>query len=83
MNTGVAVTPGVTKGSTIKLTLFPVPEAQELKVPLLHSLLAVWAGEFEIVYDDKAVKEVEMVDDILSNICTSWTAFIFPHPIHD
>ena len=41
-NTGVVVTPGVTKAATIKKqTLFPVPEAQELKVLLLHSLLAV------------------------------------------
>ena len=72
LNTGVVVTPGVTQAATVKKqTLFPVPEAQEWKVPLLHSLLAVRAGEFEIMFDDEEIQEIEIVDDILGNICTS------------
>ena len=72
LNTGVVVTPGVTQAATVKKqTLFPVPEAEEWKVPLLHSLLAVRAGEFEIMFDDEEIQEIEIVDDILGNICTS------------
>ena len=72
MTTGVQVTPGVTQAATIKKhKMFPVPHGQLWKVPLLHSLLAVRAGEFNIMFDDEENQETEIVDDILGNICTS------------
>ena len=78
VNTGVQVIPGITKGYTVKKhRLFQVPELEKWKVPLLHSLLSVRAGEFEISFDDKNVgdddgeEESNMTDDILANICTS------------
>ena len=62
-----------------------MPELEKWKVPLLHSLLAVRAGEFEISFDDENIDsddetfdgadeeavEDNMTDDILANICTS------------
>ena len=78
VNTGVQVIPGITKGYTVKKhRLFQVSELEKWKVPLLHSLLSVRAGEFEISFDDKNVddddgeEESNMTDDILANICTS------------
>lgn len=72
VTTGVQVTPGVTQAATIKKhKMFPVPHGQLWKVPLLHSLLAVRAGEFNIVFDDEENQETEIVEDILGNICTS------------
>ena len=94
VNTGVQVIPGTTKAYSIKKQrLFKVPEPEKWKVPLLHSLLAVRAGEFEISFDDENIDgdydenfdgaddeavEDNMTDDILANICTS-RFLIFPH----
>ena len=52
---------------------FKVPELEEWKVPLLHSLLQVRAGDFEIKWDDDAADDEDMhgPDEILANICTS------------
>ena len=68
----------ITKGYTVKKhRLLQVPELEKWKVPLLHSLLSVRAGEFEISFDDKNIddddgeEESNMTDDILANICTS------------
>ena len=43
------------------------------KIPLLHSLLAVKAEEFEICFDDddEEVEEHDVANDILLNICCS------------
>ena len=70
--TGVQVTPGVTQAGAIKEhKLFPVPDDQKWKVPLLHSLLAVRAGEIQIIFDDEESHDEEIPDDILVNICSS------------
>ena len=70
--TGIQVRPGITQAGTVrKFTLFKVPDGQEWKVPLLHSLLSVKAGEFTIPFDDDSeeIKEADVVDDILRDIC--------------
>jgi hypothetical protein len=74
VTTGVQVIPGVSKaGQVKKYKLFVVPEEEKWKIPLLHSLLSVRAGEFEIPFDETDLEENEpnIVDDILDNICTS------------
>jgi hypothetical protein len=53
-NTGVQVIPGVTNAAAVKKqTLNKIPEEDNCKVPLIHSLLAVKAEQFEIIFDDK------------------------------
>ena len=52
-----------------------MPELEEWKIPLLHSLLQVRAGEFEIQFDDDEADDEENInfpDEILANICTRW-----------
>ena len=73
VNTGVQVVPGAAQGWVIKKqTQFPVPEVDHWKVPLLHSLLLVRAGDFTITFDDNTDDdEMNIPEDILSNICTS------------
>ena len=72
VNTGVQVLPGVTQAAAVKNhTLCKVPDGEEWKVPLLHSLLAVKAGDFEIAFDDNDADEDQIGDDILVEICTS------------
>ena len=71
---GVKVVPGITKAVEIKKhTLFTVPEADQWKVPLLHSLLKVKSGELAISFDDDDLEDVDrdIPLDILSDICTS------------
>ena len=66
--------PGVTKVSVIKKhTLNKVPVGEEWKVPLLHSLVAVKAGDFEIPFDDQEVDEPEqnIAEELLVHIFTS------------
>ena len=74
-NTGIQVTPGVTHAAMVKKKpLFKPPEEQMWKIPLLHSLLAVKAENFEICFDDDEDEEVEEYDvanEILMNICCS------------
>ena len=69
VHTGVQVIPGVTKAAEVKKhTLFMVPEREKWKVPLLHSLLAVRAGDFEIPFDDNDPEQNETIaDDIPPN----------------
>ena len=72
VHTGVEVIPGVTTPGKIKNTrLVKVPDDERWKVPLLHSLLAVKAEEFEIVFDadDPDNDEPDVGGDILLNIC--------------
>ena len=74
VNTGVQVIPGVIQAATVKgLTLCKVPDGEQWKVPLLHSLLAVRAGDFEIAFDDDDQDDEvqEIGNDILWHICTS------------
>ena len=74
VNTGVQVVPGVTKVSAVKNhTLFKVPDGDEWKVPLLHSLLAVRAGDFDITFEDNDAddNEHDVGNDILVHMCTS------------
>ena len=74
VNTGVQVIPGVSRAAQVKKhTLFVVPEEEKWKIPLIHSLLSVRAGEFEIPFDeiDPEENEPNIGDDILDNICTS------------
>ena len=64
--------PGVTHpGSVKKLTMHKVPEGQEWKVPLLHSLIAVRAGEFNIEFDDDVEVTPEIADAIMVDLCTN------------
>ena len=68
--TGVQVRPGVTHpGAVKKVTLHKVPEGQEWKVPLLHSLIAVRAGEFNIEFDDNEEDTPEIADAIMVDLC--------------
>ena len=72
VHTGVEVIPGVTTPGKIKNTrLVKVPDDERWKVPLLHSLLAVKAKEFEIVFDadDPDNDEPDVGGDILLDIC--------------
>ena len=72
-NTGVQVIPGVTHAAAVKKqTLNKIPEEDKWKVPLIHSLLAVKAEEFEIIFDDEEDIQGNVVgEDILVNICCS------------
>ena len=68
--TGTQVKPGITKaGSVQKLSLHNVLEGETWKIPLLHSLLSVRAGEFFIPIDDENKDTLDPVDDILTEIC--------------
>ena len=68
--TGVQVRPGVTHpGAVKKVTLHKVPAGQEWKVPLLHSLIAVRAGEFNIEFDDNEEDTPEIADAIMVDLC--------------
>ena len=61
MNTGVHVIPGVFRAAQVKKhTLFVVPEEEKWKIPLIHSLLSVRAGEFEIPFDEIDPEENEL-----------------------
>ena len=74
LHTGIQSVPGTMQGYLIKKQRrFKVPELEEWKVPLLHSLLQVRAGDFEIKWDDDAAddEDVHVPCDILANICTS------------
>ena len=70
--TGTQVVPGITKAASIKNhKLHKLPEDETWKVPLLHSLLAVKSGVFEIQFDDET-EDSEVMDigsDILGDIC--------------
>ena len=54
-----------------KHVLSKVPDEDRWKIPLLHSLLAVRAEEFEIIFDDddNIDEEMNIGVDILENIC--------------
>ena len=66
------VRPGVTHpGAVKKVTLHKVPEGQEWKIPRLHSLNAVRAGEFNIEFDDDEEDTPEIADAILVDLCTN------------
>ena len=72
VNTGVQVLPGVTlAGAVKKHTLCKVPDVEKWKIPLLHSLLAVKADKFEILFDDEdqEAEEINIGREILENIC--------------
>ena len=70
-HTGVQFIPRVLNMSTIKKhRMFPVPEDQQRKVPLIHSLLAIKLEEFEIPCDEEYTDDNNVVDTILENICT-------------
>ena len=75
LHTGVHVVPGTQQGYLIKKQrCFKVPETDEWKVPLLHSLLQIKAGDFEIKFDENDADDddnMDIPDDILANICTS------------
>ena len=72
LNTGVQVVPCQTLGSYIRTKkLQQVPEGEEWKVPLLHSLLEIRSGEFKLVFDYAAPDDNDSVDDLLAHICTS------------
>ena len=72
VQTGIQDIPGVSQVSSIKKhCMFPVPQDQKWKVPLLHSLLAIRADEFEIPLDNDEIDENVIADTILENICTS------------
>ena len=74
LHTGVHAVPGTNQGYLVKKQRrFEVPELEEWKIPLLHSLLQVRAGEFEIQFDDDEADDEENInfpDEILANICT-------------
>ena len=68
------VTPGVSQAAPIKkYRMFPVPDVQMLKIPLLHSLLCVRSEVFEITFDDddEETDDNDIANTILENICTS------------
>ena len=64
------VVPGNTLSSAIKdKRLVEVPIGGEWKVPLVHSLLEIRAGEFKLEFDDSDGNEV--AEDVLLHVCTS------------
>ena len=68
--TGIQVIPGMTRaGSVKKLKIHKVPEGQDWKIPLLHSLISVKAGEFYIPLDDESDDTLDPVEDILMDLC--------------
>ena len=70
LNTGVQVVSGNTLTSAMKdKTLVEVPIGEEWKVPLVHSLLEIRAGEFKLEFDDSDGNEV--AEDVLLHVCTS------------
>ena len=73
LTTGVQVTPGFTGAGTVSnKTLVSVPEGEEWKVPLLHSLLSVQMGEAVVDFeDDNELENDNVIEDILFNICTT------------
>ena len=73
LTTGVQVTPGFTGAGTVRnKTLVSVPEGEEWKVPLLHSLLSVQMGEAVVDFeDDNELENDNVIEDILFNICTT------------
>ena len=74
VQTGLQVTPGVSKAAPIKkYRMFPVPDGQMWKIPLLHSLLSVRSEVFEIPFDDddEETDDNDIANTILENICTS------------
>ena len=75
LHTGVHVVPGTKQGYLVKKQrCFKVPEVDEYKVPLLHSLLLIKAGDFEFKFDENDAEDddnMNIPDDILANICTS------------
>ena len=70
LRTGVQAVPGKTLLSSIRVKrLFEVPEGEEWRVPLLHSLLQIRSGSFKLEFDDD--DDTEIVDGVLSHVCTS------------
>ena len=72
LNTGIEVQPGITSPYLVKKhVLSKVPDEDRWKIPLLHSLLAVRAEEFEIIFDDddNIDEDMNIGVDILENIC--------------
>ena len=56
----------------LEIDYLPVPEEDKWKIPLIHSLLAVKAEEFEIIFDEEEDIPGNVVgDEILVNICCS------------
>ena len=75
VNNGVHAVPGVTQASAIRLRgLQEVPAGEEWKVPLLHSLLDIRAGEFQLSFDEHDDHDDVIADDLLVHVCTSWVA---------
>ena len=71
LNTGVQVVPGVTQVSAIRSqSLHEVPAGEEWKVPLLHSLLEMRAGEWQLQFDDNDDHNDDIVDDVLVHVCS-------------
>ena len=72
-STGIQVIPGVTNATAVKKQILnKVPEEDKWKIPLIHSLLAVKAEEFEIIFDEEEDIPGNVVgDEILVNICCS------------
>ena len=53
-NFGVQVVPGSTPGSVLKATrVHKVPDGDEWKVPLLHSLLKIREGEWVVGFNEE------------------------------
>ena len=53
-NFGVHVVPGSTPGSVLKsTTVYKVPDGDEWKVPLLHSVLKIREGEWVVGFNDE------------------------------
>ena len=62
----------MTKASAIRSqALQEVPAGEEWRVPLLHSLLELRAGEWQLQFDDNDDHNDVIVDDVLVHVCTS------------
>ena len=72
LTTGVEAVVGETKVSDIGVNrLHEVPAGEEWRVPLLHSLLDIRAGDVQVQFDDHEALDDDLMDAALVNVCTN------------
>ena len=74
--TGINVTPGITSpGQFSNCRVYEVPEGDEWKLPLLHSLLEIRSENWEILFNEEEERSDDLDGDDLSTmieeVCTA------------
>ena len=74
-NTGVRIIPGVTNKSELTaIKVYPIPEDQKWRLPLLESLLEIRDDQWEIRFeeeDDDDQLDDDDIEGMIADICTS------------